>query len=199
VEPQTLLLDEPLSNLDANLREEMRFEIRRLHQEYKYTTVYVTHDQAEAMTAADLIVVMNGGKIEQVGSPEEVYRHPRSRFVAGFIGGANISRAERSPATRSRSTGWCCAAPRARPGAARPRCRSASTTSASPTRRSRPRPTPLKGPWRARSISAATGTTSSRFPAGCSSGRLAPMALDVAAGAPIYVYLPPEHCRALAS
>ena len=90
VEPQTLLLDEPLSNLDANLREEMRFEIRRLHQEYKYTTVYVTHDQAEAMTAADLIVVMNGGKIEQVGSPEEVYRHPRSRFVAGFIGGANI-------------------------------------------------------------------------------------------------------------
>ena len=67
VKPQTLLLDEPLSNLDANLREEMRFEIRRLHQEYKYTTVYVTHDQAEAMTAADLIVVMNGGKIEQVG------------------------------------------------------------------------------------------------------------------------------------
>src|SRR4029079_19447975 len=90
VEPETLLLDEPLSNLDANLREEMRFEIRRLHQEYKYTTVYVTHDQAEAMTAADLIVVMNGGRIEQVGSPEEVYRHPRSRFVAGFIGGANI-------------------------------------------------------------------------------------------------------------
>ena len=65
VEPETLLLDEPLSNLDANLREEMRFEIRRLHDEYRYTTVYVTHDQSEAMTTADLIAVMNAGKIEQ--------------------------------------------------------------------------------------------------------------------------------------
>ena len=61
VEPETLLLDEPLSNLDANLREEMRFEIRRLHDEYRYTTVYVTHDQSEAMTTADLIAVMNAG------------------------------------------------------------------------------------------------------------------------------------------
>ena len=65
VEPETLLLDEPLSNLDANLREEMRFEIRRLHDEYRYTTVYVTHDQSEAMTTSDLIAVMNGGRIEQ--------------------------------------------------------------------------------------------------------------------------------------
>ena len=63
VEPETLLLDEPLSNLDANLREEMRFEVRRLHDEYRYTTVYVTHDQSEAMTTADLIAVMNAGKI----------------------------------------------------------------------------------------------------------------------------------------
>ena len=69
VEPETLLLDEPLSNLDANLREEMRFEVRRLHDEYRYTTVYVTHDQAEAMTTADVIAVMNAGKIEQAGSP----------------------------------------------------------------------------------------------------------------------------------
>ena len=67
VEPETLLLDEPLSNLDANLREEMRFEVRRLHDAYRYTTVYVTHDQSEAMTTADLICVMNGGKIEQAG------------------------------------------------------------------------------------------------------------------------------------
>ena len=67
VEPETLLLDEPLSNLDANLREEMRFEVRRLHDAYRYTTVYVTHDQSEAMTTADLICVMNGGKIEQSG------------------------------------------------------------------------------------------------------------------------------------
>jgi len=69
VEPETLLLDEPLSNLDANLREEMRFEVRRLHDAFRYTTVYVTHDQSEAMTTADVICVMNLGKIEQAGSP----------------------------------------------------------------------------------------------------------------------------------
>ena len=92
VEPETLLLDEPLSNLDANLREEMRFEIRRLHDEYRYTTVYVTHDQAEAMTAADVIAVMNHGKVEQLGTPEDVYYRPSSEFVARFIGGSNILR-----------------------------------------------------------------------------------------------------------
>src|SRR5580700_3056716 len=95
VEPETLLLDEPLSNLDANLREEMRFEIRRLHDTYKYTTIYVTHDQAEAMTTADAIVVMNRGRIEQVGSPEDVYQRPRSEFVARFLGGTNILRGKR--------------------------------------------------------------------------------------------------------
>jgi iron(III) transport system ATP-binding protein len=90
VEPETLLLDEPLSNLDANLREEMRFEVRRLHDTYRYTTVYVTHDQAEAMTTADLIAVMNAGKIEQAGSPEDIYDRPRSEFVARFIGSSNV-------------------------------------------------------------------------------------------------------------
>ena len=90
VEPETLLLDEPLSNLDANLREEMRFEIRRLHDQYRYTTVYVTHDQSEAMTTADLIAVMNGGKIDQLGSPEDIYDRPQSEFVARFIGAANV-------------------------------------------------------------------------------------------------------------
>jgi iron(III) transport system ATP-binding protein len=90
VEPETLLLDEPLSNLDANLREEMRFEVRRLHDEYRYTTVYVTHDQSEAMTTADLIAVMNAGKIEQAGSPEDIYDRPRSEFVARFIGSSNV-------------------------------------------------------------------------------------------------------------
>ena len=90
VEPEILLLDEPLSNLDAALREEMRFEIRRLHDEFRYTTVYVTHDQAEAMTTADRIVVMNNGRIEQAGTPEDIYSRPRSRFVANFLGGANI-------------------------------------------------------------------------------------------------------------
>ena len=90
VEPETLLLDEPLSNLDANLREEMRFEVRRLHDQYRYTTVYVTHDQSEAMTTADLIAVMNAGRIEQAGSPAEIYDRPRSEFVARFIGSSNI-------------------------------------------------------------------------------------------------------------
>src|ERR1700720_692568 len=89
VEPETLLLDEPLSNLDANLREEMRFQIRRLHAEYRYTTVYVTHDQSEAMTTADLIAVMNSGKIDQLGTPEDIYDRPQSEFVARFIGASN--------------------------------------------------------------------------------------------------------------
>jgi iron(III) transport system ATP-binding protein len=92
VDPETLLLDEPLSNLDANLREEMRFEVRRLHDQYRYTTVYVTHDQSEAMTTADLICVMNGGRIEQAGTPEDIYYRPRSEFVARFIGSSNVMR-----------------------------------------------------------------------------------------------------------
>lgn len=90
VEPEVLLLDEPLSNLDANLREEMRFEIRRLHDEFKITTVYVTHDQSEAMVTSDRIVVMNKGRIEQVDAPQKLYALPRSRFVAGFIGRTNF-------------------------------------------------------------------------------------------------------------
>ncbi len=90
VEPEILLLDEPLSNLDANLREEMRFEIRRLHDEFKITTVYVTHDQAEAMVTSDRIVVMNRGRIEQIDPPHVLYGRPRSRFVAGFIGRTNF-------------------------------------------------------------------------------------------------------------
>jgi len=94
VDPETLLLDEPLSNLDANLREEMRFEVRRLHDEYRYTTVYVTHDQSEAMTTADLIAVMNAGRIEQFGPPEDIYARPRSEFVARFIGSSNIVKGE---------------------------------------------------------------------------------------------------------
>jgi iron(III) transport system ATP-binding protein len=90
VEPETLLLDEPLSNLDANLREEMRFEIRRLHDEFRITTVYVTHDQTEAMVTSDRIAVMNQGRIEQVDAPFAIYNKPRTRFVAGFIGRTNF-------------------------------------------------------------------------------------------------------------
>jgi iron(III) transport system ATP-binding protein len=94
VKPQVLLLDEPLSNLDANLREEMRFEIRRLHDEFRITTVYVTHDQAEAMATSDRIAVMNGGRIEQADAPHLLYTRPRTRFVAGFIGRTNLLPAE---------------------------------------------------------------------------------------------------------
>tara|TARA_A100001037_G_scaffold238275_1_gene217656 strand:+ start:17599 stop:18669 length:1071 start_codon:yes stop_codon:yes gene_type:complete len=89
VEPAILLLDEPLSNLDANLREEMRFEIRRLHDEFHITSVYVTHDQSEAMVTSDRICVMNDGKIEQVGKPQEIYDEPKTRFVAEFVGVTN--------------------------------------------------------------------------------------------------------------
>jgi iron(III) transport system ATP-binding protein len=88
--PDILLLDEPLSNLDANLRADMRFEIRRLHDQFQYTSIYVTHDQTEAMTMADRIVVMNAGRIEQIGTPTEVYQQPRSEFVARFIGASNV-------------------------------------------------------------------------------------------------------------
>lgn len=80
------LMDEPLSNLDAKLRVSMRAEIAKIHQDLKTTTIYVTHDQVEAMTLADRIVVMKDGKIQQVGSPLEIYRHPANKFVAGFIG-----------------------------------------------------------------------------------------------------------------
>src|SRR6201988_1525336 len=84
--PKVFLFDEPLSNLDAKLRVQMRTEIKRVHQKVKTTTVYVTHDQVEAMTLADRVVVMNGGTIEQIGRPQDLYHAPKTRFVAGFIG-----------------------------------------------------------------------------------------------------------------
>ena len=84
--PKVFLFDEPLSNLDAKLRVQMRTEIKRVHQLVKTTTIYVTHDQVEAMTLADRVVVMNNGCIEQIAKPQELYHHPKTRFVAGFIG-----------------------------------------------------------------------------------------------------------------
>jgi iron(III) transport system ATP-binding protein len=89
-EPRVLLFDEPLSNLDAKLRVQVRQEIRRLQQRLRITSIYVTHDQDEAMTLSDQIVVMHQGRIEQAGSPEEIYARPRTRFVADFIGRANF-------------------------------------------------------------------------------------------------------------
>jgi multiple sugar transport system ATP-binding protein len=85
-DPKVFLFDEPLSNLDAKLRVQMRTEIKKVHQKVQTTTVYVTHDQVEAMTLADRVVVMNGGLIEQVGSPNDLYHFPATKFVAGFIG-----------------------------------------------------------------------------------------------------------------
>lgn len=92
VEPQVLLFDEPLSNLDAKLREQMREEIRRIQTSLSITAIYVTHDQSEAMAISDRIVVMNQGRIEQMGTPSEVYSQPSSKFVADFIGRVNFLR-----------------------------------------------------------------------------------------------------------
>jgi iron(III) transport system ATP-binding protein len=90
MEPRVLLLDEPLSNLDAKLRERMRFELKRLQRELGITTVYVTHDQSEALALSHAIAVMNGGRIEQIGTPREVYERPASAFVAEFVGSTNF-------------------------------------------------------------------------------------------------------------
>ena len=90
-QPQVFLMDEPLSNLDAKLRVQTRGEIKRLQQEIETTTVYVTHDQVEAMTMGDRIAVMNGGRLEQLGTPEELYERPANLFVAGFIGSPAMS------------------------------------------------------------------------------------------------------------
>jgi ABC-type Fe3+/spermidine/putrescine transport system ATPase subunit len=92
--PRLLLLDEPLSNLDAALREEMRRELHTIHKAAGTTFVLVTHDQVEAMSLSDRVVVMNQGRIEQIGTPREIYRHPRTEFVAQFVGAANLLKGE---------------------------------------------------------------------------------------------------------
>ncbi len=88
--PTVVLFDEPLSNLDAKLRAEMRVELRELQRRLDITSVYVTHDQEEALAISDRVIVMNMGVIEQIGTPEEIYNRPRSRFVADFVGSANL-------------------------------------------------------------------------------------------------------------
>jgi iron(III) transport system ATP-binding protein len=90
MEPALLLLDEPLSNLDAKLREKMRFELKRLQRELKITTVYVTHDQSEALALSHQIAVMNEGRIQQIGTPREIYEGPANQFVADFVGNTNF-------------------------------------------------------------------------------------------------------------
>jgi iron(III) transport system ATP-binding protein len=199
VEPETLLLDEPLSNLDANLREEMRFEVRRLHDAYRYTTVYVTHDQSEAMTTADLICVMNGGRIEQSGSPEEIYDRPRSEFVARFIGSSNVFKGNGLPDGRVDLAGVAlrCAGEKVTPGAqtpvsirphditlsAKPPAETENVVPANVVRQvflgdSRDYMVEIKGGTQLRTVTAAHE--------------------NIPQGSPVWLYLPADRCRALA-
>jgi iron(III) transport system ATP-binding protein len=203
VEPETLLLDEPLSNLDANLREEMRFEIRRLHDAFKYTTIYVTHDQSEAMTTADTIVVMNKGRVEQVGAPADIYQRPRSEFVARFIGGTNIFRGRRvGPDLVD-----C--------GSVVLRCGDGEAAASGETAVSvRLHDIALAVPNGAAHSGApneAEGTVLRQsylgahrdYLVGLADGQqvrvVAPLEIDVAVGRPVRLRFPPEHCRALAN
>jgi spermidine/putrescine transport system ATP-binding protein len=94
MEPKLLLLDEPLSNLDAKLRERMRFELKRIQRELRLTTIYVTHDQSEALALSHRIAVMNHGRVEQLGEPSVIYGYPKNRFVADFVGECNMLPAE---------------------------------------------------------------------------------------------------------
>jgi iron(III) transport system ATP-binding protein len=103
-EPRILLFDEPLSNLDAKLRVQMRSEIHRLQRRLNITSVYVTHDQTEAMALSDLVVIMNNGRVEQTGKPEEIYRYPKTRFVADFIGRANFIETNVEPTPDGQAT-----------------------------------------------------------------------------------------------
>jgi sn-glycerol 3-phosphate transport system ATP-binding protein len=100
-QPQVFLFDEPLSNLDAKLRAQTRLEIQKLHRELGITSLFVTHDQIEAMTLAQRMIVMNGGQLEQFGTPEEVYNRPASTFVAGFIGSPPMNLRLHAPNSRS--------------------------------------------------------------------------------------------------
>jgi len=198
VEPETLLLDEPLSNLDANLREEMRFEVRRLHDTYRYTTVYVTHDQSEAMTTADIIAVMNGGKVEQAGSPEEIYERPRSEFVARFIGGSNVIKGRVADDGRVECAGAVL------------RCSGGKPTAGSTVAVSvRPHVIRLwvSQPEKMENIVPATvvrqvflGSSRDYMVAAEDDTQLrvvAPTAENVPQGAPVWLYLPPDGCRLL--
>ncbi len=198
VKPETLLLDEPLSNLDANLREEMRFEIRSLHDRYRYTTVYVTHDQTEAMTTADLVVVMNQGGIDQVGTPEDIYLRPTSEFVARFIGGTNIFKGKRSGLDTVALAGFalrCAGGEFAETGdtavsvrhhdvalSARRPGTDMNTVSGTVLRQT------YLGPQRDYSVRLANGDTVRA---------LAPLDIDIAVGAEVWLHFPPERCRAL--
>jgi iron(III) transport system ATP-binding protein len=200
VDPEILLLDEPLSNLDANLREEMRFELRRLHDEFRYTTLYVTHDQSEAMSTADMIVVMNKGRIEQAGTPEDIYERPASEFVARFIGGTNILKGRRLDATRV-AVGDLVV--RCAPGA-----RVNGADAALSIRMHQVGLSLEKPPGGPENVAAATvvrqvflGPSRDYWVELASGAQLrvtAPPGLDIAPGSRAWIHLPPDRCRPLA-
>ena len=200
IKPEILLLDEPLSNLDANLREEMRFEIRRLHDEFRYTTVYVTHDQVEAMTTADVIVVMNDGRIEQAGSPEDIYERPETEFVARFIGGTNVLSGTRLDDRTVSSDGdlvLACGS-----GTVAPTGATAVSVRHHDIELSRTRP--VDG------INVAAGTVTRQIylgshrdylvalKGGATVRTVAPVHVAIPVGGEVWLRFPPEHCRALA-
>jgi iron(III) transport system ATP-binding protein len=202
VDPQTLLLDEPLSNLDANLREEMRFEVRRLHDEYRYTTVYVTHDQTEAMTTADLVAVMNLGRVEQLGTPLDIYERPRSEFVARFIGASNVVKGKTLDTSHLEIAGTAI------------RCDSESLAAGEGAISIRqhdirmwPAPPAMSSEKSSENTLAATVVRNVFLGAsrdymveladGTQLRVVAPPAEDIAQGANIFVHLPPAHCRVL--
>ncbi|MGN6549128.1 MAG: ABC transporter ATP-binding protein, partial [Pararhizobium sp.] len=200
VEPEILLLDEPLSNLDANLREEMRFEIRRLHDQFRYTTVYVTHDQSEAMTTADLIVVMNAGRIEQAGTPEDIYERPETEFVARFIGGTNILKGR-----WDRKDTVVCGCGLA------VRCGSGTFSDSGDTAVSirhhdigiaTARPADAACNWASGTVERQIYLGSHRdylvkISGGETVRAVAPVDVAIPAGQPVCLHFPPEHCRAL--
>lgn len=199
VKPEILLLDEPLSNLDANLREEMRFEIRRLHDEFRYTTVYVTHDQSEAMTTADLIVVMNNGRIEQAGSPMDIYARPQTEFVARFIGGTNIFTGQKV----ADDTVLC-------PGNFTLRCGSGSLSPNGSGAVSVRHHDIALSRERLNDTNSVVGRVERQIylgshrdylvhiPGGETVRAVAPVNVELATGSDVWLHFPPEHCRALA-
>jgi len=201
IEPETLLLDEPLSNLDANLREEMRFEIRRLHDKYRYTTVYVTHDQAEAMTTADVIVVMNQGAIEQAGSPEDIYQRPKTEFVARFIGGTNIFRGRWD----GRDTVACANGLVLRCGSGEFAQQGDTAVSVRhhDVRLSATAPEVGQPNWSAGTVGRQVYLGSHRdylvtLADGETVRTVTPVEVSIGEGQPVWLHFPPEHCRALA-
>jgi iron(III) transport system ATP-binding protein len=198
VKPETLLLDEPLSNLDANLREEMRFELRRLHDEFRYTTIYVTHDQQEAMTAADRIVVMREGRIEQAGSPNDVYERPATEFVARFIGGTNILKGPHLGDNVVRCGGISLHCGQGAPAA------TGETAVSIRPQEIRLSERAAEGVNRARGIverQVYLGSSRDylvRLPGDTALRVITPREIDIAAGREVTVELPPASCRALA-